>query len=137
MSSRVDTHVPCVLNFVHPKMHSKFTKLDIIKMMTFSITSYIVNIWFRKYNLFTKKQQYTHLLRIDNCLDDLIRSKMFKNTSGVWQCTDCNHTSPHTTNIKNHIEVKHVGSSGYYCQECNKFCSTKNALNNHRTRYRH
>jgi len=69
--------------------------------------------------------------------DDLIRSKMFKNTSGAWQCTDCNHTSPHTTNMKNHIEVKHVGSSGYYCQECNKFCSTKNALNNHRTRYRH
>jgi len=69
--------------------------------------------------------------------DDLIRSKMFKNSSGAWQCTDCNHTSPHTTNMKNHIEVKHVGSSGYYCQQCNKFCSTKNALNNHRTRYRH
>jgi len=69
--------------------------------------------------------------------DELIRSKMFKNDSGLWQCTDCDHSSQHTTNLKNHIEVKHVGSSGYYCQQCNKFCSTKNALNNHRTRYRH
>jgi len=69
--------------------------------------------------------------------DEVIRSKMFKNPSGGWQCTDCDHTSQHTTNMKNHIEVKHVGSSGYYCQQCNKFCSTKNALNNHRTRYRH
>jgi len=68
---------------------------------------------------------------------ELIRSKMFKNSSGNWQCTDCGHTSQQATNIKNHIEVKHVGSSGYYCQLCNKFCSSKNALNNHRTRYRH
>jgi len=69
--------------------------------------------------------------------DGVIRSKMFKNSSSIWQCTDCDHTSQHTTNMKNHIEVKHVGSSGYYCQQCNKFCSTRNALNNHRTRYRH
>jgi len=69
--------------------------------------------------------------------DDLIRSKMFKNSSGTWQCTDCEHVSQHTTNMKNHIEVKHVGSSGYYCQQCNKLCTTRNALNSHRTRYRH
>ena len=70
-------------------------------------------------------------------LDALIRSKMFKNSSGTWQCTDCDHISQHTTNMKNHIEVKHVGSSGYYCQQCNKLCTTRNALNSHRTRYRH
>jgi len=72
-----------------------------------------------------------------NTLDALIRLKMFKNSSGTWQCTDCDYISQHTTNMKNHIEVKHVGSSGYYCQQCNKLCTTKNALNSHRTRYRH
>jgi len=68
---------------------------------------------------------------------DHIESKMWKNSSGLWQCTDCDHTSQHTTNMRNHIEVKHVGTPGYYCQHCNKFCRTKNALSIHRTRYKH
>jgi len=76
-------------------------------------------------------------LGTDTNKDDLIRSKMFKNDHGLWQCLECTHTSQFTTNMKNHIEVKHVGSTGYFCKECNKFCSSKNALNNHRTRYRH
>merc|ERR1712183_368400 len=59
---------------------------------------------------------------------DDIQSKMWKNSSGLWQCTVCDHTSQHTTNMKNHIEVKHVGTAGYYCQQCHKFCRTKNAL---------
>ena len=62
---------------------------------------------------------------------------MWKNSSGLWQCTVCDHTSQHTTNMKNHIEVKHVGTAGYYCQQCHKFCRTKNALSIHRTRYKH
>jgi len=68
---------------------------------------------------------------------DDIQSRMWKNSSGLWQCTICNHTSQHTTNMRNHIEVKHVGTPGYYCQQCNKFCRTKNALSIHKTRYKH
>merc|ERR1719508_423794 len=68
---------------------------------------------------------------------DMIQSKMWKNSSGLWQCTDCDHTSQHTTNMRNHIELRHVGAGGYYCEQCNKFCKTKNSLNVHRTRYKH
>jgi len=68
---------------------------------------------------------------------DYIQTKMWKNESGLWECTDCSHTSQHSTNMRNHIEVKHVGTPGYYCQQCSKYCKTKNALNIHRTRYKH
>jgi len=66
-----------------------------------------------------------------------IEAKMWKNPSGLWQCTDCDHTSQQPTNMRNHIEVKHVLTNGYYCQQCSKFCRTKNALSIHRTRYKH
>jgi len=73
-----------------------------------------------------------------NKVDSAIQSKMWKNpTSGLWQCTDCDHTSQQPTNMRNHIEVKHVFTEGYYCQQCSKFCRTKNALSIHRTRYKH
>ena len=66
-----------------------------------------------------------------------IEAKMWKNGSGLWQCLDCNHTCQQPTNMRNHIESKHVFTDGYYCQQCNKFCRTKNALSIHRTRYKH
>eukprot|EP00092_Neocalanus_flemingeri_P027774 GFUD01030148.1.p1 GENE.GFUD01030148.1~~GFUD01030148.1.p1 ORF type:complete len:337 (-),score=76.04 GFUD01030148.1:317-1327(-) len=73
----------------------------------------------------------------DGNKDSAIEAKMWKNPSGLWQCTDCDHTSQQPTNMRNHIEVKHVFTSGYYCQQCSKFCRTKNALSIHRTRYKH
>jgi len=66
-----------------------------------------------------------------------IEAKMWKNTSGLWQCLDCDHTCQQPTNMRNHIESKHVVTNGYYCHQCSKFCRTKNALSIHRTRYKH
>jgi len=68
---------------------------------------------------------------------DAIQSKMGKNIEGQWQCTDCEYASQHSTNVRNHIEVNHMASVGYFCQHCDKFCKTKNALNLHRSRYKH
>ena len=62
---------------------------------------------------------------------------MGKNIEGQWQCTDCEYASQHSTNVRNHIEVNHMASVGYFCQHCDKFCKTKNALNLHRSRYKH
>ena len=56
---------------------------------------------------------------------------------GLWQCSDCGYTSPKTSNLRNHIEVNHIASQGYYCQESNKFCRSKNSLNIHKSRYKH
>ena len=70
-------------------------------------------------------------------LPDAIQSKMGKNIEGQWQCTDCEYASQHSTNVRNHIEVNHMASVGYFCQHCDKFCKTKNALNLHRSRYKH
>jgi len=68
---------------------------------------------------------------------DAIETMMMKNEVGQWQCRECDYASPHSTNVRNHIEVKHVSSGGYYCHHCTKFCKTKNALNLHRSRYKH
>jgi len=67
-----------------------------------------------------------------------IRKKMRKlEEGGLWSCTDCGHTSSQAAGMRNHIESLHVGGSGYYCQVCQKFCRTKNALDTHRSRYKH
>ena len=73
------------------------------------------------------------------CLEGLIRSKMKKlsGEGGLWQCVDCGHTSSQGAGMRNHIESLHVGGQGYVCGVCNKYCRTKNALDTHRSRYKH
>jgi len=70
----------------------------------------------------------------------LITSKMTKFHDGVssfWQCIECLYTSKLRHNIRNHIESQHTTSQGYYCQQCDKFCKTKNALSLHKSRSKH
>ena len=62
---------------------------------------------------------------------------MVKTLEGLWQCTDCGHSTSQPTNLRNHIETHHVGGLGYHCNVCGKYAKTKNALNNHRTRLKH
>ena len=50
-------------------------------------------------------------------------------------CTDCNHTSRDKHAMSLHIESKHVGSSGYTCPICSKFCPSRNAWHLHKSRY--
>jgi len=57
--------------------------------------------------------------------------------TGLWSCTDCQFTSKHQTNLRNHIEVHHVQSEGYFCPVCSKICKTKNALYIHKSRNKH
>ena len=73
--------------------------------------------------------------------ESLIHSKMVKihheGDAGLWQCTDCSHTSSQAAGMRNHVESHHVGGGGYSCTHCNKFCKTKNAYDTHRSRYKH
>merc|ERR1712096_483791 len=65
-------------------------------------------------------------------LESVILSKMYKNIDGDWQCNDCFKTSKVKTNIFEHIEATHVESPGYQCDQCYKFCRTRNALRKHK-----
>jgi len=69
--------------------------------------------------------------------DIWMRDRMLKNMDGLWQCNECGYSSNKTSNVRNHIEVNHTISQGYYCQECNKFCRSKNSLSIHKSRYKH
>ena len=67
-----------------------------------------------------------------------IDAKMAKDQlTGLWSCTDCQFTSKPKTNLRNHIEVHHVASQGYFCPVCKKVCKTRNALSNHKSRNKH
>lgn len=60
---------------------------------------------------------------------------MYKNSEGMNCCTDCDFKSQISTNVRNHIESRHVTSLGYTCPLCSKFCSSKNAWHLHKSRY--
>ncbi|XP_023320096.1 protein tramtrack, beta isoform isoform X41 [Eurytemora carolleeae] len=55
-------------------------------------------------------------------------------SSGNWRCLQCDCLMS-KQNMFFHVEAKHMKSSGYYCQECGKFCSTLKALNIHKSRF--
>ena len=50
---------------------------------------------------------------------------------GRWQCVQCGYQSK-STNVKYHIEAKHMASSDRYeCQHCQELFKTRISLNNH------
>jgi len=68
--------------------------------------------------------------------DSLVRSKMMKNFSGGWQCTECDFAQSGKTALNNlyaHVESNHVHVS-FICYICYKECKTRNSLLLHRSR---
>jgi len=69
----------------------------------------------------------------------LIRTKMVKSDKShgpsMWLCTECDYASKNNSNVYEHIEARHVGSTGYYCQFCDKTCPTRNAFRIHNVRH--
>ena len=49
---------------------------------------------------------------------------------GKWQCTVCGYQSK-STNVRYHIEARHVESEGYNCVECGEFLKNRHLLNKH------
>lgn len=61
----------------------------------------------------------------------LLDSWMSSLGGGKWECNECGFRSK-STNVRYHIESKHVqSSSGYICPKCNDYFRTRNALNTH------
>jgi len=64
-------------------------------------------------------------------LEDMISKYMTKSDDGLWQCTVCSITSNKKSNMKCHVEAKHLQTQGWQCYICNKHCPSKNAYNVH------
>ena len=76
---------------------------------------------------------FLKLLLLDS-LHAEIAEKMGKN-GDLWQCLDCLWTTKYKTRLWEHIEAKHVKSQGYMCPFCSKFCSSKNAYHQHKSKF--
>ena len=64
-----------------------------------------------------------------SALDDIIKSKMLRHHDGMYGCSECDYSTKYYTTIQNHIEYKHLSTSGFYCKYCEKFCPTRKGLN--------
>ena len=49
----------------------------------------------------------------------------------VWSCVVCQYQSSKKNNVFEHVEAKHVQSTGYNCQQCGTFCKTYSAYRSH------
>lgn len=52
----------------------------------------------------------------------------------MYHCTHCELSSNKKTNVKNHVESKHVSTEGVKCGVCNAVCKTRKALKMHEFR---
>ena len=79
---------------------------------------------------------YVYLLHFP---PELIESMMNSLGGGQWQCNECGYQSRNKTNLKYHIEAKHMSASDistlYPCPHCDKFLKNRKALNNHLHKY--
>merc|ERR1719334_1755660 len=78
----------------------------------------------------TQTLQYCLILDLDAQVGEMIS----KQTDGQWSCIQCGYSSSVKTNVKMHIEIKHVVSAGFYCPLCQLFCPNRKSLRNHMTR---
>ena len=49
----------------------------------------------------------------------------------MFGCSECDYRTKYSTTIQNHIESKHISTSGFYCKYCQRFCPTREGLNNY------
>jgi len=56
---------------------------------------------------------------------------IYKQTDGKWCCSECGYSSKIKTNLKMHVESKHIVSAGFNCEVCQFFCPNRQSLKNH------
>ena len=61
-------------------------------------------------------------------VDLKIETMCEKQTDGSWLCTECGYLSKWKTNMKMHIESRHLITAGVTCEICLQFCSNRKAL---------
>jgi len=56
---------------------------------------------------------------------------LMEKVQNVWRCRACSYENTRKTNVFEHVEAKHVESSGYNCTICGQFCRTISAYKGH------
>ena len=63
-------------------------------------------------------------------LDEKTNSMMEK-INGKWSCKMCGNTASHKTNLRNHIEAKHIEGVTHPCNQCSSVARSRISLANH------
>ena len=82
----------------------------------------------------TKDDLVLFPFKIFAALDNAIKSKMVRRSDGSFGCTDCDYVTKYNTTCQNHIESKHLSTSGVSVNIVKKFCPTRNALKSQTTK---
>ena len=56
---------------------------------------------------------------------------LMEKVQNVWKCKACSYENTRKTNVFEHVEAKHVESSGYSYNICGQFCKTISAYKGH------
>ena len=68
-------------------------------------------------------------------VESLVQSFMKKTTdefnTTVWQCVQCGKVSRVSTNLKDHIEAKHIEGLQFECTQCLKIFKSRPSLRTH------
>lgn len=74
-----------------------------------------------------------------SALDEVIKSKSWKDSDGMMRCAECDYSSQYQTNLRKHIEAHHMKDflAEYKCPVCFKSFSSKNSLQSHKSRFQH
>ena len=68
-------------------------------------------------------------------LNSDIEAQMTRSDTGRWQCLSCGWETDVRARLWEHVEAAHLVTTGYSCELCAKFCSSKNAYKIHKSRY--
>lgn len=60
-----------------------------------------------------------------------MRKVVDENQAQLWQCVECGKTSSYITNIKDHVEAKHLKGFQFQCPECPKIVKTRASIRVH------
>ena len=72
----------------------------------------------------------TRITTNDTLLAKTITS-MAERVDGLWSCTQCGKTNKDQSNLRKHIEAKHIEGVSHSCDQCGKQFRSKNALYDH------
>lgn len=64
----------------------------------------------------------------------MIGERLRKTEEGMWQCTECGHSSRSKSDMAKHVEAKHIVTAGYDCTFCGQHYPSRNALKSHVSR---
>lgn len=68
-------------------------------------------------------------------LENILNNSIYRREdTGMWHCNFCDLSSKKSSNVKNHVESKHIRSGGFGCKDCETVCPTRKALKMHEFR---